>query len=181
MMTAARVGLALLMAGAIFAPVQGQPAGQEPPPGCKAWDTDLPPAWMGWAQMPQPVTAASTAANAGKAIAPVARKISVTLAPAKTVHMAVETPDADPPANAHKGILALHVPADGTYWIALSEGLWVDVVAGGAILESSDHGPGPHCASVRKAVQFMLKTGDAFIQLSDNTGPKVDLMVVRQP
>lgn len=180
-MLAMRFAIALFFAGAVGSVAVAQSKGAEPPPGCKAWDADLPAAWMGWAQAATPVAAAGTPTNAAKANLFVGRKVSVTLAPAKTVHMAVETPDADPPPNAHEGILSFHVPADGVYWVALSEGLWVDVVAGGAIVESSDHGPGPHCASVRKAVQFMLKAGDAFIQLSDNNGPKVDLMVVRQP
>jgi hypothetical protein len=78
-------------------------------------------------------------------------------------------------------MLSFRVPADGYYWIASSEGLWIDVVQSGAIQDSTDHGPGPHCASVRKAVQFMLKTGDALLQVSDNMGPKVELMIVRQP
>jgi hypothetical protein len=184
-MSVARFGIVLLIADALIAGVMSvsalaQPNGAEPPPGCKAWDSDLPAAWAPWAQAAVPVTAGVVPANAATALAPVGRKVSITLAPAKTVRMAVETPDADPPPNAHKGILALHVPADGVYWVALSESLWVDVVASDKIVESSDHGPGPHCASVRKAVQFPLKAGDAFIQLSDNNGPKVDLMVVRQ-
>jgi hypothetical protein len=91
--------------------------------------------------------------------------------------MVVETPDADPPPNAHKGILSLRIPADGYYWIAASGGLWIDVVSGGAIAESTDNGHGPHCASIAKSVQFMLKAGDAMIQLSDNRGAQVDLMV----
>jgi hypothetical protein len=95
--------------------------------------------------------------------------------------MAVETPDVDPPKNAHQGILSLHVPADGNYWIASSSGLWIDVVASGVVLESTDHGPGPQCASIRKAVQFLLRAGDVLIQLSDNSGPKVDILVTRIP
>jgi len=34
---------------------------------------------------------------------------------------------------------------------------------------------------VRKAVQFLLKAGDVSIQLSDNSGPKVDILVTRVP
>jgi hypothetical protein len=116
-----------------------------------------------------------------KAAIAVGQKIAVMLAPLKSARMAVETPDIDPPKDAHQGMLSFRVPADGYYWIASSEGLWIDVVQSGAIQDSTDHGPGPHCASVRKAVQFMLKTGDALLQVSDNMGPKVELMIVRQP
>jgi hypothetical protein len=177
----ARFGIAFLIAGVMSAVVQAQPKGQEPPSGCKAWDTGLPAAWAPWAETVMPVTAASAPVNASKAAVFVGRKVSVTLEPAKSVRMAVETPETDAPANAHKGILSLAVQAYGYYWIASSEGLWIDVVANGAIIMSTDHGPGPHCASIRKAVQFMLKAGDAFIQLSDNRGPKVDLLALRQP
>lgn len=175
-----RFGIALLIAGIMSANALAQPRDADPPPGCKAWDSNLPAAWAPWAQAAVPVKAGAAPANAASAIVPVGRKVSITLAPAKRVRMAVESPDIDPPPNAHGGILLLHVPADGVYWVALSKGLWVDVVEGGVIVESSNHGPGPDCASVGKAVQFPLHAGDAFIQLSDNNGPMIDLMVVRQ-
>jgi hypothetical protein len=158
-----------------------QPEGQNPPPGCRAWNADLPKEWQPWAAMPVPVTAAASPDRLAQAIVRVGRKASVTLAPAKSVHMRVETPDIDPPADAHDGMLSLHVPEDGYYWIAVSSGLWIDVVAAGAILDSTDHGPGPHCASISKSVQFMLKAGDVQIQLSDNRGPHVDLLVTSAP
>lgn len=183
-MTAKYFGTAyvvLALACATSASVWAQPEGQNPPPGCRAWNADLPKEWQPWAEAPIAVTAAATPANAAKAIVAVGKKTSLTLAPAKTVRMEVETPDIDPPANAHGGILSLHVPADGYYWVAVSDGLWIDVVAGGRVLDSTDHGPGPNCASIGKSVQFMLKAGNVKIQLSDNRGPHVDLLVVRQP
>lgn len=161
----------------VFSPVSAQPGRQAPPPGCRAWDADLPSQWAPWADRALAVTAASSSADAVRSAIVAGKRYSVTLAPAKTVRMAIETPDADPPPNAHKGILSLRVPSDGYYWIAASGGLWIDVVAGGAIVESTDFGHGPQCASFAKSVQFMLKAGDAIIQLSDNRGAQVDLMV----
>src|SRR5689334_15333377 len=154
----------------VVSPVLAQPGRSAPPPGCSAWDAGLPSQWAPWGEKPAAVTAANSAADAAHATIAVSKKYAVSLVPAKDVHMAVETPDADPPPNAHKGILSLRIPSDGYYWIAASGGLWIDVVSGGAIVESTDHGPGPQCASIAKSVQFMLKAGDALIQLSDNRG-----------
>jgi NitT/TauT family transport system substrate-binding protein len=150
-----------------------------PPPGCSAWNSDLPANWAGWGEAANDVAAAATPEDAAKAAIAVGKKSSVTLAPARGVKLRVETPDIDPPPDAHKGMLSLHVPAEGFYWVAVDSGLWVDVVQDGKILESTDHGPGPRCASIAKTVQFALKAGDAEIQLSDNRGAKVDLMVAR--
>jgi hypothetical protein len=152
-----------------------------PPPGCSAWNADLPANWTGWGEAADAVTAAAAPDDAAKAVIIVGRKASVTLTPASAVKFRVNTPDADPPPNAHKGMLSLTVPADGIYWVAVNSGLWIDVVQNGKILESTDHGPGPRCASIAKSVQFQLKAGDAEIQLSDNRGAKLDLMVARQP
>ncbi len=165
----------------MLTPAIAQPAGERPPPGCAQWNANLPPQWARWAENGTALTAASAPKDAVKAAVAVGLKYSVTLVPAKNVRMAVETSDAEAPVKAHKGILSLRVPTDGNYWIAANEGIWIDVVAQGSIVTSSDHGPGPNCASVRKAVQFPLKAGEAFIQLSDNSGPKVDIMVVRVP
>ena len=171
----------MLAACAMITPAIAQPAGERPPPGCAQWNANLPPQWMPWADSGTALAAARAPADATKSAMTVGRKYSVTLAPAKTVRMAVETSDAEAPANAHKGILSLRIPADGYYWVAASKGVWIDVVSQGAIVTSSDHGPGPDCASVRKSVQFPLKAGEAFLQLSDNSDPSVDILVVRVP
>ena len=164
----------------VVSSVSAQPGRSAPPPGCRAWDADLPSQWAPWADKGAAIKAASTPADAARATLVVGKKYSVTLAPAKDVRMAVETPDADPPPNAHKGLLSVRVPSEGLYWVAVTSGLWIDIVEGSAVLESTDHGPGPQCASIAKSVQFMLKAGNATIQLSDNRGAAVDLMVAPQ-
>ncbi len=172
------------IAAIVFAPAAAAAAEHKddsPPPGCTAWNTGLAPEWMPWAAEARAAQAAASPAGLTAASVTVARKFAVTLLPAKSVHMVVESPDIDPPKDAHGGMLALEVPADGYYWIAVDNGLWIDVVQAGVIQMSSAHGPGPHCADVGKTVQFMLKQGAATIQLSDNEGAKVVMMVVRQP
>lgn len=179
-MPAKYFGLAFVAALAMTGSASAQPA-DRPPPGCKAWNADLPPVWMPWAETPSALKAAASRADLAQAGIASGKKFSLTLAPSKAVRMIVETPDIDPPADAHGGMLSLRVPSDGYYWVAVSQGLWIDVVANGVVLESTDHGPGPNCASIGKTVQFQLKAGDAIIQLSDNKGAHVDLMVTRQP
>jgi len=177
-MTMRIFAMVLLAASCIaVSSVSAQPGRSAPPPGCSAWDAGLPPQWAPWAEKGAAITAASTPADAARAALVVGKKYSVTLKAAKDVRMAVETPDVDPPPNAHKGLLSVRVPSDGLYWVAVTSGLWIDIVEGGAVLESTDHGPGPQCASIAKSVQFMLKAGNATIQLSDNRGSAVDLMV----
>lgn len=178
MVTKTTIGMVLLAVSCVgFSSVLAQPGRQGPPPGCRAWDADLPPQWAPWAEKGVALTAAHSPADAPRATILAAKKYSVTLAPAQTVRMAIETPDVDPPPNAHEGMLSVQVPSDGLYWVAVSTGLWIDIVAGGAIVESTDHGPGPQCASIAKSVQFMLKAGTVTIQLSDNRGSTVELMV----
>jgi hypothetical protein len=167
--------------GFVSMPAFAQPAGQSAPPGCRAWDVDLSSQWSPWAERATPVAAAATIDGLGNATIEAARKVSVMLHPAGDVRMAMETPEVDAPPNAHKGLLSVRVPSDGYYWVGVSTGLWIDVVQSGAIVMSGEFGPGPLCASMRKTVQFMLKAGDAVIQLSDNRGSNVDLVFVRQP
>src|SRR5262245_12986263 len=93
--------------------VSAQPGRSAPPPGCSAWDAGLPAQWAPWADKGAPITAANAPADASRVAIAVGKKYSVTLVPAKSVHMAVETPDADPPPNAHKGILSIRIPSDG--------------------------------------------------------------------
>jgi hypothetical protein len=182
-MRAAAIGAAfgLISAVALISSVYGQHEAQSPPPGCSAWNANLPKEWQPWGDKPIAVTAAATTREVASAAVSVGQKVSLTLQPAKTVRLEIETPDIDPPADAHGGILSLHVPKDGYYWIAVSNGLWIDVVMDGKIVDSTDHGPGPHCASIGKSVQFPLKAGDVKIQLSDNRGVHVDLLVTQAP
>ena len=172
---------ALLIAASAMNAIASAQGVDRPPPGCAAWNANLPPAWAGWGENPRAIVAANTPAALASVEISVGKKVSVTLAPAKAVKLSVETPDAAPPKDAHKGMLSLRVPADGYYWVASSEGLWIDVVQSGKIVDSTDHGPGPDCASIAKSVQFPLKAGEVQIQLSDNRGAKVDIMVARQP
>ena len=94
--------------------------------------------------------------------------------------MAVTAPDTNPPPDPYSGMLSFQVPQDGIYWVSVSTGLWVDVVQDAKILMEADERPGPRCSNINKSLQYRLRAGEARIQLSDNRGPRVDLLVVRQ-
>ena len=137
-----------------------------------------PEPWRVWDETPVAVIAAvspTAAANIAQG-----KKAAVTLAPAQTVRMAVTVPVANPPPDAHGGMLSFHVPEDGNYWVSVSTGLWLDVVQGREILMQLDELPGPRCSGINKSLEYKLKAGEARIQLSDNPGARVDLLVVRQ-
>lgn len=63
----------------------------------------------------------------------------------------------------YAGIIGFHVPADGTYRVVTDEGMRIDVIANGKLVESTAFGRGPHCSG--KFVDFPLRAGDATLQL----------------
>ena len=148
------------------------------PPECPGLSTATPEPWRVWDGTAVAVTAAvspTVEANIAQG-----KKAAVTLAPANTVRMAVTVPTSNPPPDAHGGMLSFHVPEDGNYWVSVSTGLWLDVVQGREVLMQLDEVPGPRCSGINKSLEYKLRAGDARIQLSDNPGARVDVLVVRQ-
>jgi len=63
----------------------------------------------------------------------------------------------------YAGLIGFHVPKDGTYRVVTDEGMRIDVVADGKLVDSTAFGRGPHCSG--KFVDFPLHAGDATLQL----------------
>ena len=171
------IGWALVCVLHAQASAQVEPTNR--PPGCRGSNADIPEPWHVWSGTRIAVTAAISPAVEAKIAA--GTKAAVTLAPAAAVRMAVTMPDTNPPPDAHSGMLSFQVPNDGIYWVSVSTGLWVDVVQGGKIVMEADERPGPRCSNINKSLEYRLRAGEARIQLSDNRGARVDLLVVRQP
>jgi len=152
-----------------------------PPPACRAWDVDLPKEWQPWAQAPTPLAVTTAVADVGSAVVPIGKKVSLAMAPSQSVHLAVGMPKIDEPPDAHSGLLALHVPEAGLYWVAASGGVWIDIVVDGAIIDPVETDGGPLCASLGKALKYRLKAGNSVIQLVRARGAHVDLLVAREP
>jgi hypothetical protein len=60
------------------------------------------------------------------------------MAPSKSVRLEVDMPNIDEPPDPHSGLLALHVPEEGRYWVAASGGVWIDIVVNGDIIDPVD-------------------------------------------
>lgn len=84
-------------------------------------------------------------------------------------------------AGAHAGLVAIDVPRAGTYRVALSTGVWVDVIRGGKAVASTAHGHGAACTGIRKIVDFALTPGRHVLQLSGSSSPSLTALVVRRP
>ncbi|MGN6375073.1 MAG: hypothetical protein ACTHMG_05905 [Sphingomonas sp.] len=83
---------------------------------------------------------------------------------------------------AHGGTAALvpfEVDAAATYRVALSEGAWVDVVSGEAVLPSVAHRHGPACSGIHKIVDFRLPRGRYALHLSGMNAPSVRVLITR--
>jgi len=92
----------------------------------------------------------------------------VALRAAAGVRFAV-APERTPGPNAIAAVLPIDIARAGTYRVALSEPVWIDMVAGGRRIASGAHEEGPRCSGIRKIVDFQLRPGRHVIQLS---GPR---------
>src|ERR1700681_1730993 len=99
-MFGAVVVFAIARAASLVALAQPQ---QNPPPGCRAWDADLPKEWQPWAESPTPLTVATAPQSISSAAMPVGKKVGLTLAPSNSVRLAKEMPDIDGPRDPHSG------------------------------------------------------------------------------
>jgi hypothetical protein len=108
------------------------------------------------------------------------RPATLALKPAGTVRF-VPALARTPAAGTYGGFYALRVAKAGRYRIALGQRAWIDVVRGGARLESIAHRHGPACSGIAKIVAFDLKPGRHWIQLSDARAPTIALMVSDRP
>lgn len=129
---------------------------------CKATDASLPTPLLGW-------TTPGDELTPGKAVT-------------------LDTVDAstlkDVPAGAKPGkaaSIAFKVTTAGTYGIALDQAGWIDLVPGAAgskPLDSSAHGHGPDCSTIRKIVRYTLATGEYRVFVTGLSQAKAKVMLV---
>jgi hypothetical protein len=87
-----------------------------------------------------------------------------------------------PDAVARGGLAALvpfEIRTQATYSVALSDGAWVDVVAGDKVMPSSSHRHGPACSGIHKIIDFRLQPGRYALHISAMTTPSVRVMITR--
>lgn len=161
-----------------------------------SWDTRFPPIEEMIAVLVPILFAASLAAGQAQACPaepvalPAALKGWREPAAEPTLGRAFEVHGADPatvrglaPEAVARGGMAALVPFEirtqATYSVALSEGAWVDVVAGDKVIPSSSHRHGPACSGIHKIVDFRLHPGRYALHISAMTTPSVRVMIVR--
>ena len=154
-------------------------AAQEAEPTCPADAKPIPAHLASWTH-PTPLTAAASAADAGKAALKVGRAVDAALPSTGDVKFSLR-PEKPGGSVSHGGLFSVDIGKAGTYTVALSTGAWIDVVRDGKALESSAHGRGPACTTLRKMVQFPLQPGRYLIQISANAEPKIGIMVSANP
>jgi hypothetical protein len=84
-----------------------------------------------------------------------------------------------PKVYMYVGLASFSVPADGTYTVVTDEGMRIDVVVNGELVESSGFGRGVNCGG--KHVDFPLKPGQALLQLVGAPYEKVKILIVPKP
>ncbi|MGB6603685.1 MAG: hypothetical protein WA747_10255 [Steroidobacteraceae bacterium] len=87
-----------------------------------------------------------------------------------------------PPDGSSAGLVRLEVATSGRYRVALSQGFWIDVVADGVSIQSSDFEGRSGCAAPHKIVEFMLPANTPLVlQFSGAVAPVLRLAVTRAP
>jgi hypothetical protein len=83
---------------------------------------------------------------------------------------------------AYAGLARLTVHESGVYRIALDQPVWVDVIAGGAVVAAKDHQGRPGCNAPHKIVEFQLPAGmPVMLQFSGGEVATVKVTISRSP
>jgi hypothetical protein len=166
----------LIMLG-LGAPVLAQ---HQPDACVSVSDSNLPAALGAWAKAPVPAEAAASADGPRPELVP-DRPLALRLKPAGAVTFAQAPGQLRKVEAAHGGLVAVRVPAEGTWRIAASGPVWIDLIGPAGPVASSGHGRMAPCTSIRKVVEFALPAGTWLVQLNGNPGPDLRLMLSRAP
>lgn len=162
----------LLLSGA-----GGVAAAQDPCAGFK-WDVAAERALF--AKSPEAVTAGKDAPSAPAV--QVARLYELALAPQDAVKFAVPPGKKGLADGAFAGLVHFKVPAAGAYRVSLDHGFWIDVVARGELVSSTDFTGAHGCNGPQKIVQYTLPAGDDLVlQLSGATKDRVRFTLTPVP
>jgi hypothetical protein len=76
-------------------------------------------------------------------------------------------------------LVPIQIATGGAYHVALSDGAWIDMMAGGMTLPSVGHAKGPVCSGIHKIVDFRLQRGRYALHLSGMKTPSVRVLIAR--
>jgi hypothetical protein len=168
--------LVVLAAGVPVSP--GAPA-TEPADPCAGFSWDVTRERARFLEAPQKVTAGASPAET-PAITP-DRLYELALLQQSQVHFAV-TPGRTRSTQGRAGLATLSVSTAGVYRIALDQPVWVDVIAQGASIASSDFQGRPGCHAPHKIVEFALPAATPLtLQFSSSDAAAVRFAVLRAP
>ena len=169
----------MILAAAAAIAVPRLASAAEVVPACTA-PAVLPTELAGWAT-PVARSAASNVSALPNAALVIGQAASVTLAPTPSVAYPLR-PEKPGGSVSFGGMLQVVVTTRGTYRVALGSPAWIDLVtAGGAVVVSTAHRHGPTCTGVRKMVDFVLEPGTYTLQISANSSPDSNVLVVLLP
>jgi hypothetical protein len=118
----------------------------------------------------QPISAARDVASA-PLLAP-GRLYQLQLAPHGQVSMRLAPGKKTQLEGAYAGLARLQLQQPGSYRISMDQGAWIDVVADGQMIGSSNFQGRPGCTAPHKIVQFLLPAGhELLLQFSAATAP----------
>jgi len=87
-----------------------------------------------------------------------------------------------PEEASYAGLARLTVETAGVYRFALDQPAWVDVIAGGAVLQSRDAQGRVGCSAPYKIVEFALPAGKPLVlEFSASVTPSIKVSVSRSP
>jgi len=129
-------------------------------------------------------TAVIAAANVADPEAKVelGRHYSVILRPQAEVRFALPPARAARDAAPRAGLLAFEVHTAGRYRIVIDSRHWIDVIANGRTIDSSDHQGAGGCESIHKIVEFELPAKTPLtLQLSGREDDSIGLAITPSP
>ena len=149
--------------------------------GCDAFTWNVAQELAVMRQPAKAVLAQPVGGNSAAAIT-VGRHYEVTLRPQAEVHFAVPParPARDPAPQG--GSLAFVVETAGRYRISITSRHWIDVIAGGQVIDSIDHQGSADCELLHKVVEFELPAGTPLtLQLSGRAERELGLAITPAP
>lgn len=174
------LALALTLVALFAAPAHPQvgPIQDSPPPPCnETQPVDVVSAWA------RPAIDAQSGHDAQDARAHpliLATPNKVKLVTGASARLPLAPGGAEQPKQyIYVGLAEFQIPQDGTYRVVTDEGMRIDVVADGKLVESTAFGRGPHCSG--KFVDFPLHAGEAILQLAGAPYESVGVLILARP
>jgi len=147
---------------------------------CSNFSLDLKHEFDLWQSAATTVQAAAAAVEGAQALS-TERLYEVKLLPHASVRF--EAPPLKDRGGPDKfsGLVRLQVPADGIYGVAASNGLWIDVVDGRALVSADRFEMQTGCKRIFKIIEFPLRAGTSYwLQLNGNPSEKVAISITKR-